>query len=124
MKVIVHVLADNRVNITHLNPKLLEVMTGQGLGWSQERIDLEVGKFTDPPDPEIGKLDSVVRPYISGIAFGGLSVDDAIDLVNAKDDPEGCTGCVIVDDSDLPSDRSMRDQWLWDPIDGRIVAGL
>jgi len=113
MKVVAHKHVD-RVVITHFSPSLLAVMTGTGYGWSQDRIDYEVGKFVNPSAPEVGKTDSIIRPYIEAIARGGVTEDRAIDLIRARSDFSDCLGCTVIEDTDLPSDRYFRNAWEWE----------
>jgi hypothetical protein len=112
MKVVVHKHSDG-ISISNFSPTLLGIMTGTGYGWSQDRIDYEVGKFVNPPAPEVGRADSIIRPYIEAIARGGVTEDKAIDLIRAKDDKADCLGCTVIEDSDLPTDRYFRNAWEW-----------
>jgi hypothetical protein len=88
-------------------------MTGNGYGWEQDRIDYEVGKFVNPPAPEVGRADSIIRPYIEAIARGGVTEDKAIDLIRATIDSSDCLGCTVIEDTDLPTDRYFRNAWEW-----------
>ena len=108
MKVIVHKKSGGGVSVSHLSPSLLAAMTSQGYGWNQERIEYEVGKFVAS-----GKSDSVIRPFITAVAQGGVSESDAIELIRAKDDKADCLGCTVIEDTDLPTDRYFRNAWEW-----------
>ena len=114
MKVVVHNKGDSGVTITHFNPSVLAIMTGNGYGWNQEQIDYEVNKFVNPPAPETGKADDIVRPYIEARARGGVTEAQAIDLINAKNDKSDCRGCTVIEDTDLPTDRYFRNAWEWE----------
>ena len=108
MKVIVHKKPDGGVSVSHFSPALLAAMTDSGYGWSQERIDYEIGKFVAG-----GKSESVVRPFTTAVGKGGVSESEAIELIRAKDDKADCLGCTVIEDTDLPSDRYFRDAWEW-----------
>jgi len=68
--------------------------------------------------------------YCQGIATGGLTEDEAIARIGAKDKPEGTLEIHIVDDSLLPSDHvcdgdmecSLYDAWEW--VDGAVVVNM
>jgi len=108
MKVVVHQRSDGGVIVSHFSPTLLAVMMGAGYGWSQQRIDREVEKFV-----LAGKATDVVRPYIMALANGGVTELQAIELIRAKSDRADCRGCVVIEDTDLPSDRYFRNAWEW-----------
>jgi|TARA_R100001086_G_scaffold224852_1_gene142921 hypothetical protein len=108
MKVQVHNRNDGGITISHFSPSLLAAMTGSGFGWSQERIDYEVGKFV-----AAGKSDSVIRPYMEAVANGGVTESQAIELIRAKNDKAGRLGSTVIEDTDLPSDRYFRNAWEW-----------
>lgn len=117
MKLIIHRRADY-ISIAHPSPSLLASMTGSGEGWSQERIDLEVGKWVNPPAPEVGKSEGVVRPFFNAVARGGVTEDEAIELIRARNDPDDCLGCRVIDESELPAESkdrgitdTFRDAW-------------
>ena len=107
-KRIVHKRPDGGISISCPSQKLLAVMTGAGYGWSQERVDYEVGKFVAS-----GKSDGIIRPYMVAIASGGKTELEAIELIRAKDDKPDCLGCVVIEDTDLPTDRYFRNAWEW-----------
>lgn len=109
------------VTITHVNSKLVALMTGQGNGWEQGEIDYEVQKFVSPPSPEIGKAENIIRPYIEAMARGGVTEAKALGLINDKDHRAGCIKCIVIEDTDLPSDRQSRDSWEWDDTTGQII---
>ena len=86
---------------------------GAGYGWDQTRIDREVEKFVNPPAPEVGKAEGIVRPYMEAVANGGVTEAQAIELIRAKNDKPDCLGCTVIEDTDLPSDRYFRNAWEW-----------
>lgn len=118
MKVVIHKRPTDEdgsaIEIQHFNPFLLSLMTGNGHGWDADRIAYEVGKFTNPPSPEVGKSVDVVQPYINALARGGVTESQAIELIRAMSDKSDCAGCVVAEDTDLPSDRYFRNAWEWE----------
>jgi len=62
---------------------------------------------------------AVVTPFVEGIAFGGLTETQAIDAIAALTElslqnqgPEFFTvRRYIIDDADIPSDRTFREAW-------------
>ena len=96
MKVVVHNRNDGGITISHFSPSLLSVMTGNGYGWGQDRIDYEVGKFV-----AAGKSEEIVRPYMDAVANGGVTEEKAIDLIRAKDEKADCLGCKVINNTDL-----------------------
>jgi hypothetical protein len=106
-KIVVHKHADG-ISITSFNTTLLALMTGNGYGWEQERIDYEVAKFVAG-----GTAEDVIRPYMNAVANGGITEVQAIDLIRAKDDKADCLGCTTIENTDLPTDRYFRNAWEW-----------
>ncbi|MQF67157.1 hypothetical protein FIM07_01775 [SAR202 cluster bacterium AD-802-F09_MRT_200m] len=49
MDTIIHKKGDGGVARDTVNPEVLVVMMGDGIGWDDERIAYEAGKFTIPP---------------------------------------------------------------------------
>ena len=113
MKVLCYVRADKSVAIGHLNHDLIALMMGTGFGWEQDRIDYEINKWVNPPAPEVGLSSAIATAYINGIANGGMTESEAIDLIKAKDTPSDCSECHIIEDSDLQTDRYFRNAWEW-----------
>ena len=107
-KRIVHVRADGSISISTQSPTVIALMTGSGRGWTQERIDYEVAKFVAS-----GKSEGIVRPYMDALAVGGVTEDQAIELIRAKNDKADCLGCTVIEDMDLPTDRYFRAAWEW-----------
>ena len=68
--------------------------------------------------------------FCQGIATGGLTEDEAIARIGAKDKPERTLAIHIVDSSLLPSDHvcdgdmecSLYDAWEW--VDGAVVVNM
>lgn len=110
------------VAITQVNPRLIGTMTGAGYGWDNTQIDREIRKYTDPPQPEAGRPEEAVRPYIEALAHGGVTEDEAYMLINAHGHLENCISCHLVDVEDLPEDRADRDSWEWDTVTARITV--
>ena len=100
MKVIVHEMPSG-VAISHLNRRLIAKMVGPGFGWGKDRIDREAAKA---PQGKKTKL----RPYYLALAHGGLTEDQAVELIRLKDDPAGCLSCRVIDDSELPAEQALR----------------
>ena len=96
MKIIVHKMPHG-VAITHPSWALIAKMTGEGFGWSRSRIEHEVAKTRRS-----------LRAYYNAVGQGGVSINEAIDLIRAKDNPPGCLGCRVIDDSELPAEQQAR----------------
>jgi len=114
MKIFCYVRADKSIGVGHLNHNLIAMMMGTGYGWGQEKIDYEINKWVNPPAPEAGLSSAIATAYINGIANGGMTEDQAIDIIRNKDQPADCSECHIIDDSDLPTDRYFRNAWEWE----------
>jgi len=113
MKILCYVRADKSVGIGHISHNLLALMMGDGYGWEQDRIDYEINKWVNPPAPEVGLSSAIATAYVNGIAKGGMTEDEAIDLIKAKFTPSYCVECHIIEDSDLQTDRYFRTAWEW-----------
>lgn len=113
MKCIVHKRGDGGISIEYISPSLLAVMVGSGVGWDADRVEYEINKLVNPPSPETGKSDAVIRPYIVAVASGGVDEETAFNLVKNRSDKSDCSGCETIEDSEIPTDRTFREAWEW-----------
>lgn len=96
MKVIAHKMPTG-VSLSELNWSLIRKMKAQGYGWTPEQLEYEIRKYE-------GKH----RAFLTAVAYGGVTEDEAIELIRAKDDPVGCLSCRVIDDSELPAEQALR----------------
>jgi len=134
MKLICHVRSNNPIAISSWNPDHQALMTGAG-GWYplETNIEREIAKKlienTNASNVEFtadweaflnarkGSAKEVkARAYVEAMANGGLSEDEAIAIFTTLscDYLGDCTNHVIIEDTDLPSDRYFRDAWEWE----------
>ena len=126
------------VAIGSVSTKVLDAMMGDGGMVLEEQIDREVAKFlietksdevllktsvADLLTLKAGPYEVVVRAFINGLCTGGLTEAEALRRIAAKDEPELCLECVVIDETELPlenADRGskvvtdFRDAWVWD----------
>lgn len=105
------------------SPSWLAIVTGKGLGWSDDVIAFEIAGFQAPGSPESGwagfSFDVATR-FVNAMAHGGLSEDEALILLSDRlMEQGGYTQTAIVDDADLPTElvsesRTFRDAIVWD----------
>ena len=129
MKKLCYRRADNSIVIGSPSQEIMEIITGAGGLIRPERIDREVAKFLIDVSNEtefqadwveflrvrIGSAKEVAaRAWVEGLCYGGLTEAAFLARVDAKDRPDDCVGCQIVEDSDLPSDRYFRNAWEWE----------
>jgi hypothetical protein len=119
VKIFCYINPDNSIQYGLINWSLVALMTGPGRGDSPEAITQEVDKLVNPPSPEVGRSLQVATEFYEGVAFGGLTEDEALRRIAAKDTPAGCV-LHIEDESVLPAERAergirptFRDAWEW-----------
>ncbi len=57
---------------------------------------------------------SVVTPspnYIAALIAGGMTEDQAVDVVKAKDVPPGSISVIVTEVASIPADRTFRNAW-------------
>ena len=127
MKFIVHRRNDHSVKIGMPSPTTLEAMTGSGglipvdsmekniaghmltvdnqaeydAGWE---AFLEARKGTD--------RELAIRAWAEGIIYGGLTEEEALRRIYAKNTDADCVGYELIENTDLP-DRYFRNAWAW-----------
>jgi len=75
-------------------------MMGKGAGWNDQKCTKEVEGFV------AGGIDRVAAEnFVAGLANGGLTEDEALARILAKDAAPGALQSLIVDDETLPSDH-------------------
>ena len=112
MKTVIHPRIDGGVSYLILIPEVLAVMTGDGAGWSDERIEYEI--FKNP-----GR-EAILRPFMEAYGRGGVTEDEAIETLRIKNEIATCVGCQV-GDIELPDELQFRDkaptfrnEWTWD----------
>ena len=124
MHTILHKLPDGGVGSYPPNPKVLDIITGSGFGWSDAQAAWEAKKFTDPGPPESGWPGfnlTFATEWIEALARGGLTEAQALNLFKRRTQlRRGYTVSAIINDSQLPvhirGDRYFRDAVVWDEV--------
>lgn len=125
------------VEIGTVSEEILAVMMGGGGMVQEQQIDREVAKFlietredeallrtsvADLLTLKAGPHEVVVRAFVNGLCTGGLTEAEALRRIAAKDEPELCLECVVIDATQLPSENAdrgamivtdFRDAWVW-----------
>jgi hypothetical protein len=127
MKCLMYRVADG-VAIGMVSQGVLAVMMGGGGMVKADQIDREVAKFLmETKDDEAllrtsvadlltlraGPREVAARAFVEGLCVGGLTEAEALRRIAARDQPEVCLECVVIDTTDLPSDLYFRDAWEW-----------
>jgi hypothetical protein len=127
MKCLMYRIADG-VAIGTVSEGVLAAMMGGGGMVQADQIDREVAKFlmetkedeallrtsvADLLALKAGPYEVIVRAFVEGLCSGGLTEAEALRRIAAKDEPTACLECVVIDTTDLPSDRYFRDAWEW-----------
>lgn len=87
------------------NLALVAIMTSGGGLIPAEKVEYEISKHVNGGVPE-----PVARAFIEGVAFGGLTENEAIGRIAAKDMPEA-VAVSVVDFKGLPSSKMFFDAW-------------
>lgn len=138
MDTIIHKKGDGGVARDTVNPEVLVVMMGDGIGWDDERIAYEAGKFTIP-STEInwpGFPLASAQEWTEALGKGGLTEAQTLSLFARRTQLyEGYTVHIALDSSVLPyhllgngdpnhgscfdpncQDRYFRDALVWDGV--------
>ena len=128
MKKLCYRRADDSVVIGSPSPQAQEIITGAGGMVKPEKIDWEVAKFLIDVSNEaefqadwaeflrvrIGSAREVVmRAWVEALCYGGLTEEEFLSRLAAKDCPDDCVSHQVIEDTDLPTDRYFRNAWEW-----------
>lgn len=67
--------------------------------------------------------DAAMR-FVHAVAFGGCSYQETMAILRDKDCAPNGTACELVDQTDLPRDRRLRDAWRRSPNGGPIYIDM
>lgn len=81
--------------------EIVQIATGAGYQWNDERLASEIQKMADGPENDGTGLDLATR-WITAISQGGLTEVELLNLMDEKDRPKDCSECHQVDPADLP----------------------
>ncbi len=125
MKVIAYSRPNGRMEVYAPAAKTLAAMMGGGGLVSEDQVDYEIEKFVHPKDREgnilSGLPEPVARAFIEGIAFGGMTEDQAIAALQAKDVPPDAVDVQVIPRVSLLASREFRKAWRWSPNSGVII---
>lgn len=102
MKVIMRTRSDGRVTRSTPTPEVMAALTGSGYGWSDEKIEREIYKFTHPPEGEPALTETAARRWVEGLAKGGLTEDEAMECVQCRMELKPVILSTVVDEATLP----------------------
>ena len=88
-------------------------MTGGGGLIRPDQVEREIGKRVNPPAPEVGISLEAATTFVNGIASGGMTEAAAIEAIQAKGRPDGTVNHHVVDENQVPDDRTFRNAWEW-----------
>jgi hypothetical protein len=139
MHAIVHKQANGGVTISHPSPACMELLTGQGMGMSPDKVARQIENFMIPPDGDRSQTFTreFATEWVNAVSSGGLTETQAYDLLTRRTQlRRGFTESATVDEADLPyhvtgsadhsidepgacaradcQDRYFRDALVWD----------
>ena len=100
MKAILYRRSDS-VAIGWPTKEIVQIATGEGYQWSNERQAHEIKKMALGPENDGVGWDLATR-WITSISNGGLTEAELLDLIAEKDQPKDCLECHQVEPTDLP----------------------
>ena len=123
------------VAIGNVSQTTLKLMMEEGLGWSDATIEREISKhlIRTPADATAFQLswqdflaghrgtprEAMIRTFCLGYGKGGLTEDQALAAMAAKDQPKDTLSTVVLEratlSKHLTTDRYFRNAVVWDP---------